>query len=199
MVILAIGPHPDDVEFSCFGTLARLSKKEEVEIAVLTDGKNSGNPSQRKKEAMLSAKLIGAKVRFLEHPDGNLLHDPENVGEVRALIKELRPSTIFAPYPVDRHQDHSATSRIVTSSLQHIPRLIFYETPSTMDFNPNLYFDITDTFDLKLKAIRAHRSQHDKAYFDEEQIRAIHVFRAWQIGKAGRLYEAFSLRLEVQE
>ena len=61
MNILAIGPHPDDIEFGCGGTLMRYAQKgHDVFIMVLTDGSYGGDPEVRKKEQIESAGYIPA-------------------------------------------------------------------------------------------------------------------------------------------
>src|SRR5579863_2753525 len=120
MVILAVGPHPNDVEIGCFGTLARRVQDEPVVILVMTSPSYRAPPERREQEAVESAKLIGAQVEFLRHPGGRLQQTPETVAQVRTAISEHGATTVFAPYADDTHQDHFATHRIVAASAAHI-------------------------------------------------------------------------------
>lgn len=51
MVILAVGPHPDDIEFGCYGTLAKFKsiQKEDIHLLILTNGSNGGESKERTK------------------------------------------------------------------------------------------------------------------------------------------------------
>ncbi len=67
--ILAIGPHPDDIEFGCAPVLIQeIQKGNQVRILVLTKGEAStaGTPEERVEEARAAAKLMGAEIEFLE-------------------------------------------------------------------------------------------------------------------------------------
>jgi len=161
MVILAIGPHPDDIEFGCFGTLAKLykNKGEKIFFLILTNGEIGGDLNQRKIEAEKSAKLINAEVIFLGEKDGYIKHNASLVNIIGNKIKELKPSIIFAPFYLDTHQDHIATSRSVISASSNINILLLYETPSTVNMDPNVFVEISKTIDLKIKALKIHKSQ----------------------------------------
>ena len=61
--VLAVGAHPDDCEFGCFGTLANeRSRGSEVFILLLTLGEKGGDPSVRYREAKEAAKIVGAEL-----------------------------------------------------------------------------------------------------------------------------------------
>jgi LmbE family N-acetylglucosaminyl deacetylase len=195
MVILAIGPHPDDIEFGCFGTLAKLynNKGEKIFFLILTNGEIGGDPNQRKIEAEKSAKLINAEVIFLGEKDGYIKHNASLVNIIGNKIKELKPSIIFAPFYLDTHQDHVATSRSVISASSNINILLLYETPSTVNMDPNVFIEISKTIDLKIKALKIHKSQQKKSYFDLDQIKALHLYYGWKVKKRMSYYEAFYL------
>ena len=95
MTVLAVGAHPDDVEFGCFGTLARLSKENDVHIITLSAGELGGSKEKRLQECKDSAKLINAKLTFLNYPDGNIPVNSKIIDELRAHVKEIAPDTVF--------------------------------------------------------------------------------------------------------
>lgn len=199
MVTMAVGAHPDDVEFGCFGTLAKWNsvENEDIVIVIFTQGEKGGKSTQRKVEAKNSGSLIDSKLIFLGEKDGFLQHDMNTVSALRSVIQETHPSRILAPYFDDTHQDHVSVSRIVLSSSKLIDTVMFFETPSTINMEPNYYVDITGTFDLKSKALLQHRSQSLKNYFDLDQVKGLASYRAWQCNKRNSLFEAFYLFREI--
>jgi len=72
--------------------------------------------------------------------------------------------------------------------------VLFYEIPTTKrDFHPNVFYDVTDYFDLKEKGLRCHKSQREKPYLNLTAIRGLAEYRTYQCDLNGRLVEAFCL------
>ena len=193
MVVVAVGAHPDDVEFGCFGTLAKLSKKHEIHIFIFSAGEIGGPRETRIKEAKESAALIGAEVTVFGYMNGKIPIDADSVEILKKQIDALNPEVMFAPYLEDTHQGHRAVSRIAVSSCRYVPKILFYELPQTERFEPNYYVDVTEHFEVKAKAVRCHRSQERKPYYDIEGIRGRAAARAFKVFHPGRLFEAFVL------
>lgn len=195
MKVLAIGAHPDDIEFGCFGTLARLSKEmNEVHLIILTAGELSGQKGMRLKECCESADLIGAKLTLLDYPDGNIPVNVEIIDKLRSYVQEIIPHTIFTLYPNDTHQDHRNASKVTLSSCRNVDEVLFYEVPTTeKDFHPDVFYNITDYFDIKEKGLCCHKSQGKRSYLNLEAIRGLAAYRAYQCNLNGRLVEAFCL------
>ncbi len=198
MTVLAVGPHPDDVEIGCFGTLARLASHEPVVIVVMTSGAVRGSPVDREREARESAELIGATVEFLRFPDGRLVQDAESVGRVRDAIKRHNASTVFAPYGDDTHQDHGATHGIVAASVAHTGEMLLYETPSSVHFRPDVFYDITESLPVKQRALARFASQADRPYLDPSLVDAQARYFALRLHRTGRAFEAFALFRSVR-
>lgn len=193
MVVLAVGAHPDDIEFGCFGTLARLAK-ESVHFVILSGGELSGSKQKRLLECKKSAKLLGAQLEIFDYPDGQIPVNVEIIDKLTSCIRKIAPQTVFALYPNDTHQDHRNTSRAAISSCRNVNELLFYEVPSTeMDFHPNVFYDITNHFDLKEKGLLCHKSQIKKPYLNLGAIKGLAQYRAYQCGFNNRLFEAFCL------
>ncbi len=193
MVVLAVGPHPDDVEIGCFGTLARLSAHERIVIAVMTSGEVRGDTEEREREARECAESIGATIEFLKFRDGSLTQDAESVGRLRALLKQHQASTVFCPYPSDSHQDHVATHGIVIASAAHTQEILLYETPSTFGFRPDVFYDISATLPAKLRALATFRSQSDRPYLDPALVEAQARYFALRLHQPGKAFEAYAL------
>jgi LmbE family N-acetylglucosaminyl deacetylase len=198
LTILAVSPHPDDVELGCFGTLARLAPDEPVTILVMTDGGIRGSAAEREAEARESAGLIRASVQFLGHPDGSLVQNAQTVGQVREVMERVQPTKIFAPYPDDSHQDHAATYRIVAAAAPPTGEILLYETPSSIGFHPNVFYDISATLSVKQEALTRFKSQADRPYLDAAMVEGQSRYFALRLREKGKAFEAFALYRSVR-
>jgi LmbE family N-acetylglucosaminyl deacetylase len=191
VTILAVSPHPDDVELGCFGTLARLARSEPVVIVLMTSGEFEDPAIEREREAQESAKIIGASVEFLRFPDAGLSQNANSVGQIRMLLKRHQPTTVFAPFGEDTHQDHLATYRIVVSSAAYTKEILLYETPSSIGFRPNVFYDITETLPIKHEALAQFKTQADRPYLDPALVDGQARYYALRLQQKGRAFEAF--------
>lgn len=192
--ILAIGAHPDDLEFGCSGTVAKLIKEgEDVYYLILTDGsKGSGDPtisSEKLSEIRIAeqneaAKILGVKeVFFLGLIDGELENTLDLQREIARIIRKIKADTIISMDPTFvynekfgfiNHSDHRHGAMAVLDASypaagnpRFFPELLEENLPPhkvkevlLMSFGKNNFLvDITDTLDLKLKALAAHKSQ----------------------------------------
>lgn len=115
--ILAIGAHPDDIEYYAGGTLAKMVDQGfEVVFVVATDGRNGANRETetkeivnvRKQEQEIAAKIIGAKeVVYLDFEDGSL---EDNIKDLKQKILEVliakQPDIVFTFDPQKQHEIH---------------------------------------------------------------------------------------------
>jgi len=104
--VLAIGAHPDDVEFGAGGTLGRLSELgARIAVVVCTDGGRGGRgladaAAVRRAEQERAAKVLGIEdVTMLAHPDGALAPDTRLVGELVRAVRRTRPELVLAHDP----------------------------------------------------------------------------------------------------
>jgi len=74
---------------------------------------------------------------------------------------------IFVNSPDDTHQDHRNLAQAAMSATRYVPNFLFFEVPSTVNFNPNCYTDIADVLDTKLAGLEAHRSQVTKTNIED--------------------------------
>jgi len=199
MKILAIGAHPDDVELGCFATLTNFYKEgHEIHILVCTNGEaglvDKTSIQKRLDEAKKSAALINAKIYFGNLPDTKLSDGIDTIKIIEKHVKDINPEMLFFNYRDDIHQDHRHLASAVISATRFAPHQIYmYESPSTSrSFIPSVYFDVTNTFDTKLKAVKIHQSQGKKSYMADRAIRGLAEFRAFEIGLNDRLVEAFA-------
>ncbi|MBI2880195.1 MAG: PIG-L family deacetylase [Candidatus Tectomicrobia bacterium] len=161
MNILAIGAHPDDIEFGCGGTLLRYAEEgHNVYLFVLTRGSEGGSARVRSAEQKKAAGALGAKELFFgDHEDTRLPVDKDLISEVERLVRKVQPETVFVHFGQDTHQDHRNLSSAVVSAARFAPTVLFYEGPSTQNFSPSVFVDIASTFERKLSALKAHASQ----------------------------------------
>ncbi|HYO76703.1 MAG TPA: bacillithiol biosynthesis deacetylase BshB1 [Thermoanaerobaculia bacterium] len=173
--IIFFSAHPDDVELSCGGTVAK-SVQDGLRVGMidLTRGEmgTRGTPQTRKREAANAAKALGASFRHqLDFQDGNLQTGREQELEIIEQIRRWRPTLVVCPYPDDRHPDHTRAGRIVTDasfyaglrSLEtglpaHRPQTVLYYLQNYMA-TPTFVVDVTKSWKTKMKAIAAFKSQ----------------------------------------
>lgn len=161
MNILAIGAHPDDIEFGCGGTLIKYSQKgHNVFLMVLTQGEMGGEGKVRKIEQLASSKILGAKeVYFGEYKDTKLPLDKGVIDSIERVLNMVSPDFIFVNYFDDIHQDHRHLSQATISATRYIRNVLFYEVPTTQNFSPNVFVNIEDVLEKKLASLEAHNSQ----------------------------------------
>jgi N-acetylglucosamine malate deacetylase 1 len=176
--VLAFGPHPDDVELGCGGTLAALAGRGRgVGIVDLTRGEMAtrGTPETRAAEAAAAARILGARFRVnLDLGDGDLRTDRAAQLRVVDAVRRARPRLVLAPWTEDRHPDHERGGRLVAEAAwyaglakletgipAHRPdQVVFYAAYALLA--PTFLVDVTGTFETKRSALRAYRSQfHD--------------------------------------
>jgi LmbE family N-acetylglucosaminyl deacetylase len=173
MKILAIGAHPDDIELGCGATLALFKQRgHEVYLLVLTNGEASGDPKLRQKECKQSARTIGAdKIFFGNLMDTKLTDGVETIMAIERLIKTLKPNIIFAHSPKDGHQDHRNVGLAAMSAARNSKKVLLYESPAALrEFLPQVYVDVTSTFDIKLEALKSFGTQVSKVYFKGQDL-----------------------------
>lgn len=115
--LLAVGAHPDDIEFGCGGILlGEAARGSEIALCLCSRGEagTNGTPNERETEARSAAKLLGASLDFLEMGgDCHLeVSAPNNLALARQ-IRSRRPNILLAPVAsLDQHPDHVVVSRL---------------------------------------------------------------------------------------
>ncbi len=162
--VLAIGAHPDDIEFGCGGTLIKLSKLgAQIHLFVASLGEMGGDPEARMLEAKKSAEMLGAQITFGGLKDTYLSYSKELIMKIEEVVGNVSPDITFVNFFEDTHQDHYALSKATITATRYSKNLLFYEVPSTSaNFKPDVFTDITDVLEDKLALLLAHESQVDK-------------------------------------
>jgi bacillithiol biosynthesis deacetylase BshB1 len=173
--LLVFGPHPDDIEIGMAGTIARhTAAGHRVGLCDLTRGElgSNGTPEEREQEAADAARVLGAAWREnLRWPDGGIAEEPEMIQAAVAFIRRSRPKAIAIPYWADRHPDHVAASRVLTSAIfkSGLPRYTADGDPWRPAWTchyfindsatPSFVVDVSALYELKREALACHRSQ----------------------------------------
>jgi LmbE family N-acetylglucosaminyl deacetylase len=180
--ILAIGAHPDDVELGCGGLLLQAVRNgHRVYICTLTKGSASGDPRERTEELLKSAKFIGAKdVRIGDFEDTKLTVSSELINYIEAYVDKVNPDLILTHFHGDIHHDHRAVSTATLESARFNSNILAYEIPLTRNFEPKVYYDISEVIDEKVELIRIFWSQRSKLYTKANAIKGLAEFRALQ-------------------
>jgi len=181
--ILALGAHPDDLEIFLGGTLcAWRAMGASLALAIATDGAAGGRqpPDElrriRRAEATAAAAPLGVVPHFLDFPDGALLPDAGLVAAIRGLLAEVRPNLVVTHAPNDYHADHRALSAATSQAVNFAAPLIWADTLGGTGFVPTHWVDVTECFDAKCTAIRAHASQDPERFVTSATTHA--MFRA---------------------
>lgn len=166
MNILAIGSHPDDIEYGCGGTLIKYARQGHgIYLFVATHGGYGGNPDIRYREQLRSAEILGVQNVFWgEYTDTQIPLNQELITRLEQVIRHVNPHFIFVHYHEDTHQDHRTLSSCTISATRYIPNVLFYEGPTTQNFLPTVYVDIAATLEEKIELLLAHNSQVAKLY-----------------------------------
>jgi len=185
MNILAIGAHPDDIEYGCGGSLAKHGKQgDHVCAIVLTKGEKGGNPTTRvhESEKALSTFNVG-EIHFGDFKDTELYnYIPSLIVFIEDFVNRLSPDRVYTNTQNDRHQDHIATFIATKAACRSVHQVLAYETPSSdYNFKPQAFIDIKDYIDIKIEAVLKHKTQNEKEYMKVEAIKGLSMFRGQQL------------------
>lgn len=189
MNVLAIGAHPDDIEFGCGGSLVQYAKKgHNTFLLIITEGELGGIGSVRRVEQLNASKILQTKeVFFSDYLDTQITVDKTLISKIEKTLDRVKPDIIFVHYPDDTHQDHRNLAVATISATRYVRNVLFYEGPTTQNFTPNVYVNICNAFDEKLRALNAHKSQMLKTNIENLSIIEIAKAAATFRGIQGRV------------
>ena len=177
--LLAIGPHPDDIEIGIGGTVAKhAALGHRVGLCDLTAGEmgSNGTVDERLAEAEAARQVLGAAWRVnLRLPDRALGANDEHARVIAALVRRSRAKAVAVPYWNDRHPDHVAASRLLTEAVFNAglrryavegeawkPEWICYYFINDSAV-PSFVVDVSEHYETKRRALACHVTQFKPA------------------------------------
>lgn len=179
--ILVFAPHPDDELLGVGGTLIKnIREGNQVYVCIVTKGCpplfTKEMVAKNTEDAISCHKAIGiTQTFFLDFPAVNL----ENVdrselnSKIMSVVSEVHPDEVYLPHYGDMQKDHVVVTEACMVALRpkyfpQVKKILGYETMSETDWNvpnvqnafiPNVFVDISDVLDDKLKALSYYTLQ----------------------------------------
>ncbi|TDN82776.1 bacillithiol biosynthesis deacetylase BshB1 [Salegentibacter sp. 24] len=182
--ILAVGSHPDDVELSCSGTIAKeVDRGKKVGILDLTRGElgTRGTAETRDQEAKDAAEILGVSVREnLDFSDAFFENNTAHQLQIIKILRKYRPEIVLCNAVDDRHIDHGKGAKLVSdacflSGLRKIETIFngdsqqawrpkhVYHYIQWKNLKPDVVVDISGYINIKMEAVKAYKTQ----FYDE--------------------------------
>lgn len=177
---MAFGAHPDDVEISAGGTIAKhVSLNKKVAFVDLTRGElgTRGTAETRDQEARDAAETLGISARInLNLGDGFFEHNQENLIKIIETIRYFQPEIVLANALQDRHPDHAKGAKLVADAcfLAGLPKIqtswegemqnawrpknLFHYIQDRY-IKPDFAIDVTPFVNLKFEALKCYQTQ----------------------------------------
>ncbi len=188
---MAVGAHPDDIEFMMAGTLLLFARRgAEIHMWSIANGCCGSDvlsreeiASLRWEEALRSAMEAGAILHEPIAEDMSITYDLNLLARVSAVIRSVKPDILLIPSPFDYMEDHTNTARLVVSAAFSRGMPNFSTEPAVEPFNkwvyiyhampygltdplrrvvfPGMFVDIGPVFKKKVSMLSKHVSQRD--------------------------------------
>lgn len=178
MRILVFAPHNDDEVLGAGGTIAKYVRQgHDVIVCEVTSWlENQEATNALKAEALKAHEVLGVKdTIFLDLPVVHLKETPTHIKNRKfgAVVNEVKPEIAFLPHTGDMHVDHGETAMAAMVALRpmenpQLKGIYTYETLSETEWNipnttncflPNVWSDISETFERKMEAMKCFKSQ----------------------------------------
>jgi LmbE family N-acetylglucosaminyl deacetylase len=183
--ILIVSAHPDDEVLGCGGTVARLVKEGyQAYTLILGEGitsrdekrdraKRETEIQKLKDQAKKANKIIGVEEVFMyDFPDNRFDTVPllDIVKVIEKIKNDIKPDIIFTHYGKDLNIDHQITYKAVITATrpvvgEPVKEIYSFEVPSStewnfpLSFSPDVFFDISETMDIKIKALEEYKTE----------------------------------------
>jgi len=226
MKILSIAAHPDDEVLGCGGSMAKWSSDgAEVHSLIMAEGATSRDKTRDRESrnvdlahlglaAQKASDLLGiASVELLSYPDNRMdsVDLLDVVKSVEDRIKKINPDTVVTHHSADLNIDHQVIHEAVMAACRPQPghpvkRILSFEVPSSTEwqsptfgncFIPNWFEDISDTLELKIRALEAYETEM-REWPHARSIKAVEHLARWRGASIGReAAEAFILERAI--
>ena len=223
--ILVIAAHPDDELLGEGATIRKLvNGGADARAVILAEGLTSratsreesdlSELSELQRDAKAASLDIGySSIDFCGLPDNRMdgVDLLDIVKTVSRYIDEYEPDTIFTHHHGDLNIDHRRACEAVLTACRPVgkigvERIYSFETPSSTEWNyayaesfcPNVYFDVSDTLEAKIRGMGRYRSEGAPAPHPRsgESLRALAAYRGSNVG--AKYAEAFRLLRELR-
>lgn len=218
--ILAVAPHPDDAEISVGGTLVACHRQGlRVGVLDLTNGEPTphGSPEIRARETAAATSILKLDWRQnLGLTNRTLEHTLDARRKLATIFRLTRPRIILAPYWEDSHPDHVAATSLIEAArfwsklsrtdmkgdAFHPPHIFYYfSIHLRIHPQPSFVFDISDSIEEKMSAVRCYESQFLTGRTQEfptplDDIRDRARYWGWSIGR--KFGEPFASRESIR-
>ncbi len=212
--LMIFAPHPDDDIIGCGGTIAKnTAEGNTVSVVYISSGEAGSlndSPGElaviREEEARRAAALLGVNdLFFLRRQDGYIAFEQEAIEKLIRLIRAEKPDTIYLPHAQESVRDHQISHQLVIEAcnraagpwFQHcgpepwsVSTILAYEVWTPLQ-TINQTEDISDFMDVKIAALREHRSQIAGIAYDEG-IQGLNRYRGAMTGR-GQYCECFQI------
>ena len=226
MKILSIAAHPDDEVLGCGGSMAKWSSDgAEVHSLIMAEGATSRDKSRDResrnedlthlaKASHKAGDILGiASVSLLSYPDNRMdsVDLLEVVKSVEEQIEKIKPEVVVTHHSADLNIDHQVIHEAVMAACRPQPgnpvkRILSFEVPSSTEwqsptfgnsFIPNWFEDISDTLELKIRALEAYETEM-REWPHARSIKAVEHLARWRGASIGReAAEAFILERAI--
>lgn len=196
--VLVVAAHPDDEALGCGGTIARHARNgDKVHVLFLSDGVASRDEGHRDADIRNDAAETAGKVlsvtsvSYGSFPDNQMDSVPllDVVKFIHKHIEDIQPNIIYTHHHADLNIDHQIAAQATMTACRPqkghpVKEIYAFEVPSSTEwqnptksdaFIPNIFVDISDDIDTKIKALEAYDMEmrpfpHSRSY---EAIRAL--------------------------
>lgn len=216
--ILVIAPHPDDETLGCGGTILKhLKSGDKVHWLIVTRMNENQYTVEQINKRDIEIKKINQLYNFssykeLNYPPASLDQIPKNeiIDEFSKIFAFIKPDTIYSVFRNDAHSDHAVVFDATFSASKsfrnkYVKRLLTYETISETNFSnplkdsfkPNVYVNIEDFIDEKIKILDVYKSEMGDFPFprSKQAVKALANTRGVESGCTAA--EAFMLIKEI--
>lgn len=196
--ILAVGAHPDDIEFGAGGILLQEHDAgAEIFMVVTSKGESGsyGTPEIRVAETTHAASMVGARdhLTFLDFGgDGKQSSSAENIIQLARLIREVKPDIVLAPtLTANQHPDHAVVGGVCRDAcriaryggfaeladlpVHGVDSLWFYAITPALDLSMSgcILVDISQVYERWIEMMDCHQSQtQSRSYIDLQSSRS---------------------------
>lgn len=180
MIVLAIAPHTDDIEFACGASIDKWVKRGDTIHAVSF---SCGTADKEEFNDAIS-RLGVSHHQVFNYPTRHFgEHRQLILDELIRLDRSIRPGLVLIPASSDTHQDHQIIREEGFRAFKRTS-LIGYEMPqNNLNFQTNMFVKVEEeNLKAKCEALRCYESQKERPYISEDFIKGLARVRGMQAG-----------------